>query len=101
MQGGDGNFYGTTFGGGQGGNGTVFRLTIVPVFQAMTLTNGTLTMTWSTEAGGTYQLQYNSDLSSTNWINLGNAVTATGATLTATDSVTNITQRFYRVMLPQ
>ena len=61
VQGSNGSFYGTTFGGGQGNSGTVFRLTIAPEFQAMTLTNGTLTLTWSTEAGGTYQLQYNSD----------------------------------------
>ena len=65
----------------------------------MTLTNGSLNLSWSTEAGGTYQLQYNSDLSSTNWFNLGSPLTATGATLTATDSVTNATQRFYQLAL--
>jgi uncharacterized repeat protein (TIGR03803 family) len=99
VQGSDGNFYGTTANGGGGGAGTVFRLTVAPGFQAVTLTNGTLSLTWSTEAGGTYQLQYNSDLSSSNWASLGSAVTATGATLRATDSVTNRPQRFYRVML--
>jgi hypothetical protein len=73
VQGSDGSFYGTrletwrTFGGA----GTIFRLTIVPEFQAVTLTNSTLNLTWSTEAGATYQLQYNSDLSSSNWISLG------------------------------
>ena len=30
VQGSDGSFYGTTSGGGAGGAGTVFRLTIVP-----------------------------------------------------------------------
>jgi hypothetical protein len=44
-------------------------------------------------------LQYTSDLSSGNWTDLGNAVTATGSTLTATDSVTNGARRFYRVVL--
>jgi len=71
----------------------------VPEFQAVTLTNSTLNLTWSTEAGGTYQLQYNSDLSSTNWKNLGSPVTATGATLSTTDSLTNAPQRFYRLVL--
>jgi uncharacterized repeat protein (TIGR03803 family) len=99
VQGSDGNFYGTTSGGGLVGGGTVFRLTIVPEFQAATLTNSTLSLTWSTEAGGTYQLQYNSDLSSTNWINLGSPFTATGATLSTADSVTNGPQRFYRLVL--
>jgi uncharacterized repeat protein (TIGR03803 family) len=63
VQGSDGYFYGTTYEGGVGGVGTVFRLVLVraaPVFQALTLTNGTLDLTWSTEAGGTYQLQFNS-----------------------------------------
>jgi uncharacterized repeat protein (TIGR03803 family) len=63
----DGNFYGTTSSGGFGGAGTVFRLTIVPEFQAVTLTNSTLSLAWSTEAGARYQLQCNSDLSSSNW----------------------------------
>jgi uncharacterized repeat protein (TIGR03803 family) len=101
VQGSDGSFYGTTIGDGPnaGGAGTVFRLTIVPEFQAVTLTNGTLSLTWSTEAGGTYQLQYSSDLSSTNWTNLGSAVAATGATLSALDSLTNGPRRFYRLAL--
>jgi uncharacterized repeat protein (TIGR03803 family) len=93
VQGSDGNFYGTT-------RGTVFRLTIVPEFQAVTLvTNNTLSLTWSTEAGGMYQLQCSSDLSSSNWIKLGSAVTATGATLSTTDSITNGPKRFYRLVL--
>jgi uncharacterized repeat protein (TIGR03803 family) len=102
VQGSDGSLYGTTEYGGQGGNGTVFRLTamrLAPAFQAETLTKGTLSLTWTTEAGGMYQLQYNSNLSSSNWINLGSLFTATGATLNTTDSVTNGPQRFYRVVL--
>jgi uncharacterized repeat protein (TIGR03803 family) len=91
--------YGTASEGGTLDWGTVFRLTIVAEFQAVTLTNSTLSLTWSTEAGGTYQLQYNSDLSSSNWINVNSAFTATGTTLTTTDSVTNAPQRFYRVVL--
>ena len=89
VQGSDGSFYGTTEYSDQRGAGTVFRLTIVPEFQAVTLTNNTLNLTWSTETGARYQLQYNSDLSSSNWINLGSPVTATGATLSTTDSLTN------------
>ncbi len=95
----DGSFYGTTFGGGQGGAGTVFRLTIVPEFQAATIFNEMLNLTWSTETGGTYQLQYTSDLSSSNWINLGPAAIANGAMLNTTDSLTNDPQRFYRLVL--
>jgi uncharacterized repeat protein (TIGR03803 family) len=99
VQGSDGSFYGTTYGGGQDGGGTVFRLTILPEVQATTVTNGTLNVTWSTEAGGTYQLQYIPDLTSTNWINLNTPVTATGASFSTNDSVTNGAQRFYRLVL--
>ena len=65
----------------------------------MTLTNNTFSLTCSTEAGGTYQLQYNSDLNSTNWINLGGPLAATAATLSATNLVTTSPQRFYRLVL--
>jgi hypothetical protein len=71
----------------------------VPEFQAVTVVNDTLNLTWSTEAGGAYQLQQNSDLSSTNWINLGSPITATGATLSTTDIITNGPERFYRLVL--
>ena len=99
VQGLDGSFYGTTFSGGSGGSGAIFRLTIVPEFQAMTLTNDTLTLTWSTEAGGIYQLKSSASLTTPNWTNLGSPVTATNGTLTFTDAVTNAPQRFYRVSL--
>jgi len=69
------------------------------VFQPVEQTNSTLSLTWSTEAGGKYQLQFNSDLCSTNWTNLGSLLTATGAALSVTDSVTNAQRRFYRVVL--
>ena len=65
----------------------------------MTLTNSTLSLTWSTGAGGTYHLQWNADLRSSNWTNLRGPVTAARATLSATDSVTNASRRFYRVVL--
>ena len=94
-----GNFYGTTSRGGSGEAGTVFRLNVVPGFQAVTLTHSTLSLTWSTVVGWKYQLQYNSDLSPTNWNNLNSPVTATGPTLSTTDSITNGPQRFYRVMI--
>ena len=71
----------------------------MPEFQGVTLTQGKLSLTWSTEAGGTYQLQWNSDLSSSNWTNLRGPVTATGPALISTDSVTNAPRRFYRLVL--
>jgi uncharacterized repeat protein (TIGR03803 family) len=101
IQGSDGSFYCTSQNGGAG-YGAVLRITIGPVFKAASLSNGTLTLTWSTDVGSTYQLQYKSDLNSGNWLDLGSPVVATGSTLTATDSVANDPHRFYRVaVLPQ
>jgi uncharacterized repeat protein (TIGR03803 family) len=100
VEGRDGRFYGTTSSWyGFGGHGNIFRLTIVPEFQAVTLTNSSLKLTWSTELGGTYQLQYNSDLDSSNWADLGGAAIATNSTLSIIDSVTNGPQRFYKLLL--
>jgi uncharacterized repeat protein (TIGR03803 family) len=98
VRGSDGAFYGTT-GGALFAHGSVFRLTVEPAFQAMTLSSGTLNLNWNTEPGGKYQLQYSHDLNSTNWTNLSDVATAAGASLTAKDSVTNDSQRFYRLVL--
>jgi uncharacterized repeat protein (TIGR03803 family) len=97
VQGDDGAFYGTTENGGA--YGTVFRASIMPAFQTALLSNNTLALAWSAEPGSSYQLQYKSDLNSGNWIDLGNAMTATGDTLTSTDSVPNDPHRFYRVLV--
>jgi uncharacterized repeat protein (TIGR03803 family) len=101
VQGSDGYFYGTTGGGGIGGNGTVFRLAIrptPPAFLPVTVTNGTLNLTWTSEPGGSYQVQYSTDLTSGPWINLGEPLNATGPMLSAADSITNATARFYRLV---
>jgi hypothetical protein len=76
-------------------------LTVInqPVFQTITQTNGTVSLAWSTYSGQTYQLQYNPDLSSSSWINLGNSITATNSLTTFSDVIGTGTQRFYRVVL--
>ena len=70
-----------------------------PVFESTELTNDAVSLTWSTEAGALDQLQFNSNLSSSNWTDLGNPLRAIGTTLNATDSLTNGPKRFYRVIL--
>jgi hypothetical protein len=44
-----------------------------------------------------YQLQYNLDLSTTNWINLGNPITATNDSVTVSDVLGADSQRYYRI----
>jgi hypothetical protein len=72
-----------------------------PVFQSIRTANNTVTLTWSAIASQRYRLQYLPSLSSGAWLNLGNIVTATTNSVTASDTIGANTQRFYRVvMLP-
>ncbi len=101
VQGTDGDFYGTTASGGAADAGVIFRLSVpLPLaFQKITQTGGSMTLTWSAAAGQIYQLQYKTSLSSTNWINLGDAVTASNSTVAASDPIVpGPAQRFYRVV---
>jgi hypothetical protein len=70
-----------------------------PVFQPVLLANDRITLTWSTTPARTYQLQYNPDLRSTNWINLGNPITATAETISTSDALAPDQRRFYRAVL--
>ena len=71
----------------------------LPVFQSVTHANDQIQLTWSAAAGQTFHLQYNSDLTSTNWTNLGSPLTATNGTMSASDTPGPDQQRFYRVLL--
>jgi uncharacterized repeat protein (TIGR03803 family) len=97
----DGCFYGSTSGSGAASYGTVFRVSIpmAPKLQSLTSSNGSVLLTWSSVASQTYQLQFNSDLNSTNWTNLGAATLATNSTMSASDAVGTNLLRFYRVVL--
>jgi uncharacterized repeat protein (TIGR03803 family) len=97
VQAADGSFYGTTS-RGAAGYGTIFHIVIPPVFQTITQTNGGMALTWSVMPGQKSQLQYNTDLSGTNWLNLGSSATASNITASAFDSTTR-PQCFYRIML--
>ena len=105
VQGADGNFYGTTSAGGTNGLGTVFKLSVPlpPVIRSLTLTNGTVTLTWSSVAGQTYRPQYTDDLTQTNWSFFAKPAVADGGVMTATDSQgsTPSAHRYYRVVLQQ
>ena len=103
VQGPDGNFYGTTSLGSSNNLGTIFRLSVpMPaVIQAITLTDGVATLTWSAVAGQTYQVQYSDDLTGTNWLFMNKPSAATSGVMTATDfdGIASFARRFYRVVL--
>jgi len=103
VQGADGDFYGTTSEGGAYGFGTVFKVSVPfpPVIKALTLTNGTVTLTWSAVAGQAYRVQYTDDLSQTNWSYLNKPAVADSGVMTATDAQGGnpSAHRYYRVVL--
>jgi hypothetical protein len=71
-----------------------------PVLQSVTGTRGTVTFTWNAVVSAVYQLQYRTNLAQGNWNNLGSAITATNAVMSATDSIGPDPQRFYRLLVP-
>jgi hypothetical protein len=52
-------------------------------------------------SGVPYQLQYTTDLSTLNWINLGTPITVTNGVIATSDNNPADPQRFYRVILAQ
>jgi hypothetical protein len=71
---------------------------VLPAFQSVGISADTLSFKWTATAGVAYQVQYNSDLATTNWTDLGDLVIATNTSASITDTITN-SQLFYRVLL--
>lgn len=103
----DGNLYGTTSEGGNlsvnypYGDGTVFKITglnLLPAFQSIALTNGTVNLAWNSVSNWTYRVQYKTNLTDANWTDLPGDVLATNVISSKTD-VTVPTQCFYRLLL--
>ena len=72
-----------------------------PQMLSISVEASTAIVTWTAVAGRTYGLQYNDDLTTTNWVDILPAVTATGATVTKTNSTDGVSQRFYRAWLQE
>jgi hypothetical protein len=70
-----------------------------PAFQSAARAAGSISLTWAAVSGASYQLQYTTNLSAANWINLGSPVTAGNGVITASDNQPTDPQRFYRVVL--
>jgi uncharacterized repeat protein (TIGR03803 family) len=80
-------------------SGALLTVLFPPVFQTATKSNNSFVLSWSAAQGQKYQLQYKTNLNSTNWFNLGSAITASGGTVSASDLIGSNAQRFYRVIL--
>ena len=68
----------------------------VPTFRAAAVTNNQIRMTFNSLSSMQYQVQFSTNLSSTNWFNLGTN-TASDFTLTVTNSASTNAVRFYRI----
>jgi hypothetical protein len=70
-----------------------------PAVQALAPGNGTFQLAWSALAGAAYQVQYLTNVTQTNWVNLGGTITATNNPMLFTESAASGPERFYRVLL--
>jgi uncharacterized repeat protein (TIGR03803 family) len=98
----DGDFYGTTQYGGQDGEGVVFKINVyssAPTITSITRSSGVFSIAWSGLPERSYQAQFATNLTQTNWGNLGGVMTATNGLGSQTDSAPSDSQRFYRVYL--
>ena len=67
--------------------------------QSILVSNGIATIMWNAVSGQVYRLQYEDDLSGSNWHDAPPDTTALGTTGTASNVMGNSAQRFYRVLL--
>ena len=80
-------------------NIAIANLQTPPRITAMSSTpGGQFSFSWSTQLGQAYQVQYTASVDNPNWANLGPGLTATGPSLSASDTAAG-QQRFYRVLL--
>jgi hypothetical protein len=81
---------------------SVVTLNVVFYFQNVAQTvaqNGSaVTFSWLTTPGMGYQVQYTTNLASTNWTNLGAAIIATNSVTIDSDNLGPDPQRFYRII---
>jgi hypothetical protein len=80
----------------------VVSLTVVMpsvTFQSAVLNSNFIDFTWSAPAGLVCQVQYSTNLNTTNWLPLGAPQTAGNGVLSASDATSPDSQRFYRVSI--
>jgi uncharacterized repeat protein (TIGR03803 family) len=105
VQGSDGSFYGTTYGGGTNNAGTVFRLTIVPQPQLTIIPSGPyVILTWPTNYAGFscagFTLQSTTDLgSSAVWSTNSSTPVVIGGENVVINAMSG-KQQFYRLSSP-
>lgn len=100
----DGNLYGTladVYYNRHPNGDRIFRLVEPPVLTAITLTNGTVNLSWNSFTNGVYQVEYKPSLTAADWMVTFPALTATGSITRFMDSSEVAAERYYRVVLRQ
>jgi len=94
-----GSLYGTTYSGGTGLRGTVFRLRPAPQdVQATVLPGNVFRLAWDGWLGKTYQVQYQTNLHPAGWLDEGSSFIATNSPVFVDTPMTG-PARFHRVKL--
>ncbi|MGA2245988.1 MAG: protease pro-enzyme activation domain-containing protein [Verrucomicrobiota bacterium] len=70
-----------------------------PLFLSVVPVGNQILLTWKTFAGIKYQIQWQTNLLQTNWLDLGIAITATNSSLVTSEAASSGPQRFYRLLL--
>jgi Viral BACON domain len=72
-----------------------------PVLQSVNVAGDDINFSWLTQSGLVYQVQSSTNLVTGDWINLGDLITASGNSLTVTDTnaIITVPQRFYRLQM--
>jgi hypothetical protein len=70
----------------------------VPILSSTVVSGGNIKFSWSAILNDSYQIQSTTNLSTTNWTNVGSAILATNSVMSATEAIGNAPERFYRVM---
>jgi len=66
--------------------------------QALRLSGGSFAITWNATINQAYQIQSTAQLTPTKWVDVGEFITATNTTMSASLAITNV-QQFYRLSL--
>jgi len=93
--------YGSTTTAGTDNAGTFYSLNLTPMVAVITPTNASFRVSWNTISNHVYQLQFTTNLLSTNWQNVGSSITATNGTASSLVMPSPESQRLFRVNLVQ
>ena len=89
-------------GGLSGNEVNVNFLMLIPTIPSPKLTatinGGNITVSFPTQTGYSYQLQYKDHLTDANWISLGSPISGNGSVQSGTDTATG-SARFYQVQV--